>query len=986
VIQYQETDTQGNQYTNTYTNTLVRFENYEISSEHGTSTVLQSGTTNYQYDVNGNLTGLTDTTNSVNNRSFVNDAAGQILQKTQGSSVERELIANGQLVGTTGTGTSPDAPGKGNQPNFVNLTNFDPTYKPINSNYPAPTPGAYTVNAGDSLESIAQGAYGDSKLWYLIADANGLSGDKDLRVGQTLNIPNQVGDVHNSAGDFRPYDASTVVGGTQPNLPQPPADSGGCGGILGIIVLVIVVVITAIAQQYYAVPEEAAAETGAGAAEASAATADAAGAGASAAGAGAAGAGSASLGASIATAAVTGAALDAATQLVGDVLGTHQGFDLLETVEAGSISALTAGMGGDFGSSYGGMALRGALQNAATQGVRLALHQQNSFNWMQVALSAAAAPAAQAVGNAAGNAVGGALSDAGASQFISAELGQFTTGMVSNTVTTLATGGKVSLASIATDAFGNALGQSLALNGNSGDNPFASQAQNQINVGNEGDAVMFGPLGDAAALPTGDGYTDAVYNQMVGAFSDAQGSYSSAPGVLLASNDIGDSGQLAATSDAGGDNNGYNYERSYMDANGVIQVQASRTPFDVGATSYGANYDGALSAWSGDDSANVDLNAAAFRSAANDVPGYDAAGNFGNVPSSDFELQRTQRIAALMTEAQIPEDVQDSGLNILVTGVGRTSPDDASALPGSLAAGGNSVMNETPLDAFIRGATGRGGGLLEPNPSVALTAGQYAGEAWQSLENFGHTMIGAGYQDEAIQQLHAGNYVEAFGHELQAFGQAGLTLMGVGEMTQAVAPAARAFAGSFSDVGARMVDSYVDQTGLRMSMVDNGGQNVGGVTESVTGPVQKLEVLTYGQSVDRAVVRDQLTGDHIPSYAAIRTSVEDVLDRPLTPDEATVLKNQTNVVVVDQDLHAAGRTFLYKNTPTQVASDSQNLANAASLDQAMHLQNAEQFGYNANQMRGSFDVLNQQNATLFDQLSTRRGIYDFFEQNGLRDY
>lgn len=45
--------------------------------------------------------------------------------------------------------------------------------------------------------------------------------------------------------------------------------------------------------------------------------------------------------------------------------------------------------------------------------MRLALHQQSSFNWMQVALSAAAAPVAQAVGNA----VGSALSDAGASQF-----------------------------------------------------------------------------------------------------------------------------------------------------------------------------------------------------------------------------------------------------------------------------------------------------------------------------------------------------------------------------------------------------------------------------------------------------------------------------------------------------------------------------------------------------------------------------------------
>jgi nucleoid-associated protein YgaU len=30
------------------------------------------------------------------------------------------------------------------------------------------------VRTGDSLQTIAQAAYGDSQLWYLIADASGL--------------------------------------------------------------------------------------------------------------------------------------------------------------------------------------------------------------------------------------------------------------------------------------------------------------------------------------------------------------------------------------------------------------------------------------------------------------------------------------------------------------------------------------------------------------------------------------------------------------------------------------------------------------------------------------------------------------------------------------------------------------------------------------------------------------------------------------------
>jgi hypothetical protein len=261
------------------------------------------------------------------------------------------------------------------EPEYVDLTNFDPTYEPIDSNFPAPTPGAYTVQAGDTLESIAQGAYGDSSLWYLIADANGLSGDKDLRVGQTVNIPNRVTDVHNSAGTFRPYDASTVIGGTQPNLPAPPPQpsdgGGGCGGIADIILLVVVVVVSAITFNYEL--------AGADAASLSASAGIDAGID-----------GGLDAGTSIALGAAAGAAADAATQLIGDALGVYQGFDLLETLEAAGTGALFSGLvpaanAGLF-ETVATEAAKGALENATTQGLRLALGQQTKFNWSQVAL------------------------------------------------------------------------------------------------------------------------------------------------------------------------------------------------------------------------------------------------------------------------------------------------------------------------------------------------------------------------------------------------------------------------------------------------------------------------------------------------------------------------------------------------------------------------------------------------------------------------
>ena len=54
------------------------------------------------------------------------------------------------------------------------VAEFDFNYAPVSESYPAVTPGNYTVAAGDALRGIAYKAYGDSKLWYLIADANGL--------------------------------------------------------------------------------------------------------------------------------------------------------------------------------------------------------------------------------------------------------------------------------------------------------------------------------------------------------------------------------------------------------------------------------------------------------------------------------------------------------------------------------------------------------------------------------------------------------------------------------------------------------------------------------------------------------------------------------------------------------------------------------------------------------------------------------------------
>jgi hypothetical protein len=68
----------------------------------------------------------------------------------------------------------------------VGSADFDQNYEPICPSYsPAAGSSAYTVRGGDTLKSVAQALWGDSAMWYLIAEAYGLSGTQTLSAGQT---------------------------------------------------------------------------------------------------------------------------------------------------------------------------------------------------------------------------------------------------------------------------------------------------------------------------------------------------------------------------------------------------------------------------------------------------------------------------------------------------------------------------------------------------------------------------------------------------------------------------------------------------------------------------------------------------------------------------------------------------------------------------------------------------------------------------------
>jgi nucleoid-associated protein YgaU len=80
------------------------------------------------------------------------------------------------------------------------------------------TDGRYQVREGDTLQGIAASLWGDASLWYMIAEANGLSGSESLAAGTSLIVPDKVTNIHNSAKTFEVYDPNRALGDLSPTL------------------------------------------------------------------------------------------------------------------------------------------------------------------------------------------------------------------------------------------------------------------------------------------------------------------------------------------------------------------------------------------------------------------------------------------------------------------------------------------------------------------------------------------------------------------------------------------------------------------------------------------------------------------------------------------------------------------------------------------------------------------------------------------------
>ena len=379
-------------------------------------------TSTFAYDANNNIRQVVISDTRPRTIDYTTDAMGRVLKRTENGGgaanpVEYYFYFDGMRIGDIGNNGSSQASyaetindrtravqtgafrsGQG-QP----YANFDQSYSPINaqSAMVSGSGAAYAVRAGDSLWSIAKALWGDESLWYVLADANGLTGASALPPGATLIIPSNVISAHNTSDTFKVYDPNEALGDVQPiprpgQLAQASPKKGGCGGVGQIILAVVAIAVTAIAA-----PLAVGALTGG---QVAFGTAFAQFAGASV----AAGATTAGAGTLIAGAAVGAAVGSAVSQGIGVATGLQDQFSWNAVALAAVSAGVTQGVNlnpalarAGNGNAFINGAVRQGVSNAVNQGIGVAAGLQNRFDWGGVAVAAVIGGVDKAVGDSA---------------------------------------------------------------------------------------------------------------------------------------------------------------------------------------------------------------------------------------------------------------------------------------------------------------------------------------------------------------------------------------------------------------------------------------------------------------------------------------------------------------------------------------------------------------------------------------------------------
>jgi phage tail protein X len=312
------------------------------------------------------------------------------------------------------------------------------------------------TQAGDTLRSVAQRVYGDSSLWYVIAEENGYTNpDAVLAEGLALRVPNQLVNMRNTSEVFRPFNTSAAIGDTSPTFyfyPNPEFKEHHCSTWAMIAAAIVLIVLEIVLPE---VPWFKALFAGLGSA-APTVTAMAASAVANAA-------------AQLTTIAIDGGKFD----------WTQVAMAAISAGVAQNIPAINLSKGLTGASKWGAKFLEGAIRsaetNAITQGIGVLTGLQKSFSWRDVMISGITGGVTRVVGDYVAQDMLKASGDYSQEELnamtdpqaalnkdfaTQASLG-FVTSIASSAVNA-AMGGKVDTVSILTDSFAQGLGNFIA--------------------------------------------------------------------------------------------------------------------------------------------------------------------------------------------------------------------------------------------------------------------------------------------------------------------------------------------------------------------------------------------------------------------------------------------------------------------------------------------------------------------------------------------
>ncbi|WP_027912331.1 RHS repeat protein [Pseudomonas sp. URIL14HWK12:I7] len=418
--------------------TLTGFEIWKESEIQATVNRGTNGLTTMSYSARGELRMASASGKANFMRYFAADQNGQLTVRTDYDfTSQRYVLHNGNVLASVGNNSAPEI--------YDTIAAVSPDEVPR-------TPGSYVIVEGDTLQGIAQKTWGDSSMWYLIADANGLGVGDVLDRGTSLIIPNVAGSNANNADTFKAYDQNEVTGDLTPvPIYQPPKPkkkkSKGLASVVMVVVAVVATVFTAGAAT--AVISGAASTLG-GAAAAGTAALSAAAAGTAA---------TISLGGAIVGAAVG----SAASQLVGMGMGAVDKFSWGQVAASGITGGLTYGITSGIGTLAQGTqpgswaqtaasaaktySAQGVFNYAASQVANRIAGLDTSFSWNRLASSVVAANVSGELNGRFGRQLSG--------QIVSGQIGAYASAAISDK---WLGGSRPDHGQIAADAFGNTLG------------------------------------------------------------------------------------------------------------------------------------------------------------------------------------------------------------------------------------------------------------------------------------------------------------------------------------------------------------------------------------------------------------------------------------------------------------------------------------------------------------------------------------------------